>query len=201
MEPFHRHILDGREQSDEELGWALLIFWGLIAKRWQQVDDLSRDSDAGVGWSSIVDIDRAPDEGLNYLGQFKGVTPLTGLTPAQARERIRYVDGFKRCTAESIKGATKRRLTGTQTAILNEREGGNPLLIGVVTYASETPDPVGTFRDMMEQKPWGYLIDYQVLDAWGYAALKVAFDDYGQVKLYYPNYTGLKTNVPPAPTA
>lgn len=177
-----------------------MIFWGLIAKRWQRIDGLSRDSDAGPGWSSIVDLDRAPDDGLNYLGQYKGVTPLAGLTPEQTRDRIRSVDGFKRGTVESIKVASQRRLTGTKTAIVNEREGGNALYIGVLTYASETPDPTLTFLDMMEQKPWGYIIDYQVVDAWGYQALKVAFDDYGQVKTHYANYTGLKTNVPPAPT-
>lgn len=197
--PFQDHTLDGRELSDEELGWPLLIFFGLMAKRWQPVDDLSRDSDAGPGWSSIVDIDRAPDEGLGYLGQFKGVTPLRGLTADQSRDRIRYVDGFKRCTAESLKGATSRRLTGTQTVYLNEREGGDPLRIGVITFTAETPFPDLTFQDMIEQKPWGYIIDYFVVDEWGYAVLKVAFDDYGEIKIHYPDYHGLKINVPPAP--
>lgn len=200
LEPFHDHTADGREYTDEELGWPLLIFWGTIASQWQRIDDITTESDDGPGWSSLVDIDRIEDDGLPYLSQFKGAILLDGLTPEQQRERIRTVDGFSRCTAQSIKDASKRRLTGSQTVHLNEREGGNALRIGVVTYIDETPEPELTFMDMMEQKPWGYIINYQVVDAWGYEVLKVAFDDYGAVKTHYPDYEGLKTNVPPAPT-
>lgn len=200
LEPFHAHSDNGTVVTDEQLGWPLLIFWGLLAKRWQRIHDLSTDTDDHPGWSSIVDVDRVEDAGLNYTGQFKGVVPLQGLTPAQQRERIRKVDGFKRGTAEAIKTASKRRLTGEKRVILNERAGGNPYRIGVVTYIEETPDATGTFRDMVEQKPWGFIIEYTVVDAWGYDVLQVAFDDYGAIQAHYADYQGLQTNNPPAPT-
>lgn len=200
LEPFHCHTLAGRPMSDEELGWPLLIFYGAMARRWQRVHDLSTDTDAGSAWSSLVDIDRAEDDGLPFLSQFKGVTLLDGLTPDQQRDRIRNVDGFQRCTASAIKEATKRRLTGNKTVYLNEREGGNAYRIGVVTFIDETPDPAGTYRDIVEQKPWGYIVNYSVVDAWNYQVLKVAFDNYGEIKLHYADYEGLKENDPPAPT-
>ncbi len=394
LEPFHRHTADGREYTDEELGWPLLVFYGMMAKRWQRIHEITSDTDEGEGWTEILDLDRTADDGLPYLSQFKGVVLLDGLTPAQQRERIREVDGFQRCTAEAIKLAAKRRLhvydtirnqienpsaevddstwlgvgatvdrttdearagdasfrvtstaggdvfmgidgvgpmpgtapgeiwsggayfqpettprlcyffiqflngvgaslsaanasawsvpgewtrvtvdgavapaaaeyvqifcyvagtlagenhyvddvnvdesptahdyfsgdtpevggewitwdgipnasTSTKkipdpeqepTVYLNEREGGSAYHIGVVTLSSETRDPVLTFRDIVEQKPWGFLLNYQVVDAWGYQILKVAFDDYGEVKVHYADYEGLKENDPPAPS-
>lgn len=204
---FHAHTLDGREVTDEELGWQLLIFWGSVARRWQYVEDLSRPGDGSEGWSPLVDIERIPDgtgpldegNGLPFLSQFKGVTLLPGMTPDQQRERIHNTDGFVRCTSDAIEFAAKRHLTGTRTVYINEREGGLAKHIGVVTYTTETPDPTVTFNDIIEQKPWGYIVDFQVVDEWGYQALKIAFDDYGEIKLHYPDYHGVKVNVPPAP--
>lgn len=393
LEPFQSRIdpnHDGREITDEELGWPLLIFNGCIAKRWQEIEDLIRDTDTAPGWSALVDVDRIPDKGLPYLAQFKGKTILPGMTPDQIRDRIKTADGQDRGTAGAVSAAAKRRLaqrlrinltpnpkagsgaltnwtntgllsfdpvtlgqagapapsaemaglglttafhavantvndrayvaipvvngrtyrfsmyvylvsssgagmdinirkadgvtimadsvnqtaTGawvrldvsvvaTETAtwrfsprslaaaadwyftgvlieesaalnpyfdgdmknarfsaadevstsylydepgsladpvvLINERQGDDVWSLGVVTRDDQTPDPTGTFNDITEQKPYGVILTHTVSDAWGYQVLKLAFDDYGEVKTQYPNYTGLKTNVPPAP--
>lgn len=201
LEPFHQRIHQsggGRVSTDEDLGWPLYIVFGGIASFWQEVDDLSRDSDDGVGWSTLLDIDRIPDKGLPYLAQFKGKTLLPGMTPDVARERIRSSDGFERGTPDAISVAAKRHLTGARTAYVRERFDGTIWSIRVVTYVDETPDPEQTFRDMLEQKPYGYVLDHSVQDAWNYEVLRVAFNDYGEIAVHYADYQGVADNDPPA---
>lgn len=201
LEPFHERINpDGPGTvTDEQLGWPLLIFFGLWAARWQEIEDLIRDTDDGPGWSALVSIDRIPDKGLPYLSQFLGKQLIEGMTPAEQRDRIRSTDGFDRGTPSAMEAAGKRNLTGQQRIYINERLGGSVWHAAAITYVDETPDPVLTFSDMLEQKHHGVILTHTVVDEWGYDVLKVAFDDYGQIKVYYADYTGLKTNVPPAP--
>lgn len=201
LEPFHERSNPNGPGSitDEELGWPLLIFFGLIARRWQEVEDLIRDTEAGVGWSALQSVDRIPDKGLPYLAQFRGKTVIAGMTPAEARARIESTDGFDRGTPSAMEAAAKPTLTGLQRVYLNERVGGSIWQTAAITYDSETPDPAATFRALVAQKHHGVILTHTVVDVWGYEVLKVAFDDYGQVKIHYPTYTGLKTNVPPAP--
>lgn len=199
LAPFHRWSIEDGETTDEEQGWPLLLFWGAIAKRWQPVEDLASDSDAGAGWSALVDIERIPDQGLPYLAQYVGKTLIAGTSPEQQRERIRSTDGMDRGTPDALEAAAKLHLTGDKRVFVNERLGGNAWHVGVVTYVDETPDPLQTFADMLEQKPWGYILQHEVVDAYGYQVLKIAFDDYGEIKIHYPDYQGLKDNEPPAP--
>lgn len=189
----------GRTITDEDLDWPLLIFFGTLARRWQQVDDLSRDTDDAPGWSTLVDLDRIPDEGLPYIAQFKGKTILQGMSPAEARARIESTDGFDRGSPDALKAAGKRHLEGNKSIFVNERIGGDQWQIEVVTYTDETPDPAQTFRDLLEQKPYGIILTHVVVDAWNYETLRVAFNDYGEVTAYYTDYAHLRDNDPPAP--
>lgn len=202
LEPFHERINPDRPSesiTDAALGWPLLIYWGLIASQWQEIDDLSRDSDAGPGWSALLDIDRIPDKGLPYIAQFKGKSLLPGMTPADARARIRGTDGFDRGAASAIRIAAQRHLTGTKTVNINERFANDPWQLGVVTYVTETPDPVQTFNDIIEQKPYGIKLTHSVVNAYNYEVLRVAFDDYNAIMVHYADYQGVRDNVPPAP--
>lgn len=206
LEPFHTWSdpdAPGQVVTDAALGWPLLVYWGTVAKRWQEIEDLARDSSDGPGWSTIVDLDRIPDKGLEYIGQFKGKTFPAGMTPDQKRDRIRGTDGFERGTAEALRVAAKRHLTppvGQEPyVIVNERLGGNLWQTGVVTLVDETPDPVLTFNDMLEQKHHGIKLFHEVVDAYGYLVLRVAFDDYGEIRTHYADYEGIRDNDPPAP--
>lgn len=209
LEPFHRRSdpNGSGEITDEILGWPLLIFFGLLGKHWQEVDDLIRDTDDGPGWSAILDPDRIAAKGMAYLAQYVGVDvpkQLVGETVEQAAARIRdAIDarlGNNRGTPQAMRDISSRRLTGLKRVIFNERQGGSIWHTGVVTYVTETPDPAGTFRDLLSQKPHGIILTHTVVDAWGYDVLKIAFDDYGEVKVHFAGtgYTGLKTNNPPA---
>lgn len=187
----------GRTITDEELDWPLLIYFGTLARRWQQVEDLSRDTDDGPGWSPLVDIDRIPDEGLPYIAQFKGKTILQGMSPIEARARIDSTDGFDRGSPDALRSAGKRHLTGDQHIFIHERVGGDEWLIDVVTYTDETPDPAQTLRDLLEQKPYGILINHVVTDAYNYEVLRAAFTDYADIRAHFADYQGVRDNVPP----
>lgn len=200
LEPFHNFSYQGRDVTDEEMGWALLVYWGTIARRWQEIDDISRDSDDGEGWTSILDIDRVPDKGIAWLGQFKGVLMPQGLTPDQQRARVKGTDGYERGTPAAIAVAAQRRLTGDKRVIVNERLGGDANQIGVITWTAETPEPDLTRLDIEEQLPWWIKLDYVVEDVWDYEGLKLAFDDYEAIRTHYDatGYLGIRDDNPPA---
>jgi hypothetical protein len=200
LEPFHEWSSDGATFTDEDLGWPLLVYWGLLAKRWQLVDDISRDGDFGPGWTPILDVGESRDEALPWLGQFNGTVMLPGMTPEQMRARILGTDGFQRGTPSAIAVAARRHLTGDQNVIINERLAGDAKRIGVATYTAETPDPDLTRQDIEEQLPWWIKLDYIVEDAWDYAVLRTAFDDYAAVRLHFnaTGYLGIRDENPPA---
>lgn len=200
LAPFQTFSLGGREVTDEEMGWALLIYWGLIIKLWQPVNDLARDSAAGPGWSALLDPDRIPDEGLPWLSQLVGVSLLSGMTPAEQRTRIKSTDGMRRGTPAAVAAAAQRHLTGAKNVIINERLANNANVIGVVTYTAETPDPEQTRLDIEEQLPWWVKLQQTVAPAWNYDALRTAFDDYAAIRTHYnaTGYLGIRQNNPPA---
>ena len=74
----------------------LRIFTQALAKMFEEVDTYVRDTDAGPGWSMLLDVDRIPNKGLAWLAQFVGVTLNDQLDDATQRQRIRETDGFRR---------------------------------------------------------------------------------------------------------
>jgi hypothetical protein len=200
LAPYQTFSLDGREVTDEEMGWALLIYWGLIAKRWQPVEDLSRDTPEGPGWSILFDPDRIPDEGLTWLSQAVGVTLPPGMTTDQQRFRITHTGMDVAYTPSAIAAAAQRHLTGDKNVIINEFLAGNAKRIGVVTYTDETPSPEQTRLDIEEQLPWWLRLTHTIEDAWDYATIRTAFDDYAAIRSHFDvtGYLGIRSNDPPA---
>lgn len=200
LAPFQTFSLDGREVTDEEMGWALLIYWGLIAKRWQAIEDLSRDTPEGPGWSILFDPDRIPAEGLPWQSQTVGVILPQGMTEQQQRDRIKGTDGMKRGTPSALAVAAQRHLTGEKNVIINEMLGGNAKRIGVVTYTGETPNPEQTRLDIEEQLPWWIKLTHTVEAAWDYATIRTAFDNYAEIRTHFnaTGYLGIRDDNPPA---
>lgn len=130
----------------------------------REVDDLVRDSDAGTGWSSILDLQRIPVEGLPWLAQWIGVAAITGLSEQQQRDRIAAHANWKRGSVGAIIASAQLHLTGNKTVILRERFGGSAWQLVIITNTSETPDAAQTLRDILEQKPAGIVLTYNVLD-------------------------------------
>lgn len=157
-------------QADPDYAWSLLILCNAVGTMYQSVEDLVRDTPAGPGWSSLVDLDRCPDTALAWLAQFAGVRVLPGSTPAEQRARIASTGGFRRGTRDAMIGAARATLTGGGTVVFRERDGvalGYPAVpeyayyLSVITYADETPDSTATLRALTAQKPGGIVLNYR----------------------------------------
>lgn len=191
-------------KRDEELGWHLLILCGAAGAMFQEIEDYARDTDESVGWSSVVDLERAPDKFLPWLAQLVGVRttpPLAGETAvahsARMRDRIALTDGFKRGTRAAMIGAAQQHLTGTKYVLLNERNG-SAYQLGVITQLSETPDTAATLRALNASKPAGIILNYTTVSGNSYLAIRAAFNTYTLAHADYADYTAMRAN-PPTP--
>lgn len=131
---------DLRQSADDPYGDLYTYVGALADELLQGISDLVRDGDNGeTGWSAILDIDRVPDAGLDYIAQFIGVQLLDGLTAAEKRTVISNAGGWDRGTVAAIQDAARTYLTGTKTVIVRERLGGDPYAFQVLTKTLETP--------------------------------------------------------------
>lgn len=182
--------------ADATNGYAALKFLEVVGVMFQDVEDIIRDTDDGPGWSSVMDLDRCPDYALEWLGQFAGVRFPFTLTPDQKRLRIDETDGQKRGSPGALAGAARQFLTGTKYVIINEREGNDPYKLGILTLDSETPDQNQVRNAVLEQKPGGIVLDYNVVPGQNYLALRTAYDTYADVRTAYATYDDLRSNLP-----
>jgi hypothetical protein len=151
------------EQTDDAgKGYHLLAFCDALGRMFEQVNELVRDTDAGIGWSSIFDVDRAPPYALPWLGQLVGVTVDVTLPVESQRQQIRDEEGLARGTLAAIQAAPKPYLTGNQTVIVIERDG-SPYRTSVITYEDETLDEDAIRARLLAKKPAGIVLNYQVL--------------------------------------
>lgn len=173
---------------DEENDWALAHFCNAIGGMFAEVDELVSDTEEGIGWSSVVDLDRAKEKWLGWLAQFVGVVLINGLTDPQQRQRIQETDGFKRGKPEAIQGAARSApLTGTQTVYLVERHG-SVARTTIATLVSETPDPAAVVERILAQKPGGDIFAHVVVAGGDYNTLYGTHADYDEVLDTYATY-------------
>lgn len=93
-----------------------------IGAMWQDVDDLIRDTtDGAPGWSVLIDVDRAPDWALPWLGQLAGVQVTAGKSEAFQRAEVRRADGQRRGTVATIVDTIVPFLDAPKRALLTER--------------------------------------------------------------------------------
>ncbi|MCW3040937.1 MAG: LamG domain protein jellyroll fold domain protein [Solirubrobacterales bacterium] len=151
------------QDATNDYAWAVLC--AALATMFDPYEFV-RDSPAGPGYSSLLDLDRAPAGALGWLAMFAGVRTIPSLTDAQQRARIDATDGFQRGTPAAIIAAAQSHLTGTRRVSLFERDGGDPYALRVVTYAAETPSPAQTVADIVAAKPVGLMLTVQVLVGW-----------------------------------
>jgi len=125
--------------AEARLGWPLLAYIDAIGQMFQDGADLVQDGPNGEpGWSIVLDINRIPDAGLDWLGQLLGMRLYVGLTPAQKRQQIRDHASWQRGTAAAIAAAVRLFLTGTQTVKIDERDT-SPYHFTVTINTSEAP--------------------------------------------------------------
>lgn len=176
---------------------------GMGDAMFQEIDDYASDGPLDQqGWSILLDLNRIPDKGLDWIAQFIGVHFPPGLTPAQKKVRIQNTDGWKRGTTASIAAAPLPYLTGTQTVIIRERDpAASPSQpaygLTVITRTSETPDSAAVLKALMEQKPAGIILNYVVLAGQDYTILyNAGGTTYANVFANYLTYQGVANGVP-----
>jgi hypothetical protein len=97
---------------------------GAVTLANEEIDGYVRDTDAGPGWSVILDVDDTPMKGLRWLGQLVGVAlrqQRNGETDANftiyARDAIRRQGGRQRGTTDAQMSAIQDTLTGTKSVL------------------------------------------------------------------------------------
>lgn len=141
----------------------------------QDLDDLCRDSEIAIGWSSIMDISRCPTYALPWLAQFVGVRfsgEVLGSTNVDQAMRIAILSevSFKRGTVAAIKAA-------------------------VAPYLS----PEG-YVNIIERYPTPYSLTVQIIGGLGsltYAQLAAKEPIYSVISHDYPYYSDLAPSATP----
>lgn len=137
----------------------LTQFIGALSQAYQQMDDLAHTDPP---WSALLDIDRVPDEGLEWFGQFVGTVVDPNLTHNQQRQQIRARVGWQRGTPAALAAAVQVLLTGTQTVQIIERDT-SPYHFEIATYGDETPDANLVVLAIQSQKPAGLQFTYTII--------------------------------------
>src|SRR5262245_51466836 len=93
------------QYAEADNDYALKKFFAALGVMFQEVEDLARDDiitspsltnkpgltkpKVNPGWSILLDVERIPDKGLGYLGQYVGVPLDPNLPSEKQRDRIR----------------------------------------------------------------------------------------------------------------
>jgi hypothetical protein len=123
-----------------------------IGSMFSEVELYAIADDDDQGWVILFDPDRCPAPALPYLAQYVGERLPVGISEAGAREWIKDAPNQRRGTIGAIWRTAQRRLTGTRTVSIIERDGidgsDDPDRLTVITYTDETPDPAGVLADL-----------------------------------------------------
>lgn len=175
--------------ADEQYDWPLLKLVGAIGQMFQQYDDLAHSDELGGPWSKLLDINRIPDEGVAWLGQFLGVQVDTSLSIEDQRQQIRDHEGWDRGTLEYLRRKIQQsfQLHGTKKVIIRERDT-SPYHFTVITYTSETDIGNLTYAQMLATyTSYSHLYinfaDYYAIWLMG---LPVSWDIYLRILAYKP---------------
>lgn len=190
--------------ADAEHGYALLHIChagtlALVTPYSWAMDD---ESETRPGWSVLLDLEEAPDEALDWLGQFNGSRLPDGLSEAERRSRIVSADGAERGTPGSIVAAVEPLLTGTKTVLMRERyNSATPLVdapwhLQVTTLTSETPDPDAVEAAILTQKPAGIVLDYHTVDGQDWQSVLDNNTDWTDVDATFDTWQDVADNTP-----
>jgi len=180
---------DSRERLEPFLNAPLGVLADAIGAMFEQVQEIVIDGDQ-PGWTIPLTLDEA--KALGWLGQFLGVRLDPFLSDSERRTAIGEVEGFSRGTPAAMRAAAARTLTGNKTVNFDERYGGNPYHLNVITYTDETADPAATEAALRALKPAGIVMTYEVLDGQTYYDLKTNYGSYTVVKSTFADYQALR---------
>lgn len=185
--------------GDEDRGWTTLnLCAALVGSGIDQVHFYVIERDDGTpGWGIALDADQAPAEALAWLAQFDGAVLTPQMTEEQRRQAIKVPEGLKRGSIPAIESVSKRRLTGSQTVMIDERYTGAAYRMRIRTLASETPDPARTEEEIRrEQKPIGIVLIFEAITTWDWADLRAAHATWADVIASFDTWEEARTQLP-----
>lgn len=185
--------------AEATTGNALADYVTGVSQPFELVEEWASDTDTDIGWSLLLDIDRAPVEALPWLAQIVGLKLNTALSVADQRQQIHNTPNWKRGSPGAMKAAPAPFLTGTKTVILRERYDGSgndaPYDIEVITYTAETPNSAAVLAAVTKQKATGLILTYVTIAGQDYQTVKDNYVTYQALKDAYVTYQGVKANL------
>jgi hypothetical protein len=171
----------------------LETYLGAIAVMFTEVDFLAFETDTTEAWQVLFDPDLIPAKGLPYLAQFLGERLPEGISEPLAREWLNDNPNRYRGTPYSIFRAAQRHLTGSRSVSMSERDdgagpGSNVEYLQIVTFTSETPDPVQTEADIRSVLPADVILEYQSLPGQTWSDVDAAFADWTAADAAYTTW-------------
>lgn len=147
------------------------ILHGIVAGLLDQADDVVQvisDTDAGPGWSALLDVDRCPTWALRWLGQLVGVRVPATIDDTESRALIAEEAGFGRGRPAALIAAAKRFL----------RPGFDPIVV--------------------ERYPDAYHVTVTVYASWllgaTYRELSEAYATYTDLEAEFPTYDAMTSS-------
>jgi hypothetical protein len=145
----------------------LNYYLGGIGTLFQEVEDLAADTEDGPGWSVLMDVNRIPEKGLDWLAQFVGIT-IDHNSDTEYRHQVRAHDRWGRGTPLSMIGPAGRWVPQDGLMYLLERN----------------PDPYGISVIFVEKT---------VETDQTYAQMFTVYPSYHKVRIAYPTYQAIYT--------
>lgn len=181
----HERLGPALTADDEATGWTLLAFLDAGVRPLGEVDDVVRDTDAGLGWARELDPELTSRPA--FLGQFVGATVPAGMSDDDARHLVRDRPAVRRGSPGALRSAAQQHLTGARRVDLFERDG-SPYRVRVRTYTAQTPDPAAVLRALLEAKPAGLTLVHEVFAGLPYDERDALFATYDELDASAPTF-------------
>jgi hypothetical protein len=112
------------------------------------------------------------------------------------RSRIKELPGTKRGTPGAIITAAKQYLIGDKTVLMQERPGGNPWRLVIITFSEETTNEAAVKQAIEEQLPAGIVLEYNAVPITDWLVIRTEYKTWLEVKEAFVTWGGVRLNNP-----
>lgn len=182
-----------RHGDGDSNGWALLHLCEAAVRTVWKAEEALRHDDQGSGWRRMLDPDRCPAWGLDWLRQHVGVDRFPpDFTEQQKRDQLRDTPRFRRGSRQMIREAAGLHLTGTKTVFVLERHGGSRRY-HTATFTAESPDPQRVLDELAIQKPATFLWEHDFLGEGSWDDVESTHADWDEVETDFADWHHVMT--------
>jgi hypothetical protein len=181
----------------------LTAYAAAVASMWGELEPFIDDDAVNdiVGWQALFDVDLCPLIALPWLAQCVGERLPVGIDADTARAWIKLNPRWMRGTEQAIVNAVKRCLTGPATVQFGTRmhlDGIEDVdCIAVLTYTTQTPDPVAVQRALRDNVPADIIWEYAAVDGATWALVQAGMDSWTELQTTYgPKWSNIAGSTP-----